>query len=137
MRLRGPELLPLIYALAALGILEVEARRPAAPQATTSGLDPLDVDAVRRRIGARLALVHDGDYFSLLGVPSSATAYDIRRAYLELRRTFEPSRLITAATMDLRDQAQLIVDVLDEAYEVLRDPHRCSRYRRAIEATRL
>ena len=103
---------------------------------TKPDVDPLDVDAVRRRVGARLALVHDADYFALLGVPVNATGYDIRRAYLELRRTFEPNRLITGATMDLRGDAELIVEVLDEAYEILRDTRRRDRYRRAIEATR-
>ena len=33
------------------------------------------------------------------------------------------------------EDAELIVEVLDEAYEILRDPQRRTRYRRAIEAT--
>jgi DnaJ-class molecular chaperone len=70
----------------------------------------------------------------LLGISRSATAYDIRRAYLELRREFEPSRILTGATTDLRDDAQLIVEVLDEAYEILREERRRERYRRALEA---
>ena len=126
---RGEGFAPVLYALAALGILRVRARsnKPAEPSRPEPGIDPLDVDAVRRRVEARLALVHDADYFALLGVPANATSYDIRRAYLELRRTFEPSRLITAATMDLREDAELIVEVLDEAFEILPseavDPH--------------
>lgn len=135
---RGEGFAPVLYALAALGILRVRARsnKPVDTAPPHQGIDPLDVDAVRRRVGARLALVHDADYFALLGVPVNATGYDIRRAYLELRRTFEPNRLITGATMDLRGDAELIVEVLDEAYEILRDTRRRDRYRRAIEATR-
>lgn len=135
---RGDGFAPVLYALAALGILRVRARskQPIDTSPPHQGIDPLDVDAVRRRVRARLALVHDADYFKLLGVPANATGYDIRRAYLDLRRTFEPNRLITAATMDLREDAELIVEVLDEAYEILRDPQRRARYRRALEATR-
>jgi len=79
--------------------------------------------------------VKEGDYFALLGVPRSATAYEIKRAYLELRRTFEPSRLLTAKTVDLLDDVELIIEVVDEAYDILRDTNRRERYRRAIEAS--
>ena len=77
--------------------------------------------------------MQDGDYFAVLGLPRSATSYEIRRAYLELRRGFEPTRLLTAATADLAEDLRTVVDVIDEAYEILREPHRRERYRRAIE----
>ena len=122
------------YALVALGILTARApsRRP--ELAATPEVDPLDADAVRKRVHARMALVHEADYFSLLGVTSAATGYEIRRAFVELRRTFEPSRLLTAATSDLHEDVVVIVEVLEEAYQILRDPHRRTRYRRALEA---
>src|SRR5207244_3153171 len=108
---------------------------PIAPaEAAPSAVDPLDEEALRQRVRARLALVEDGDYFSLLGVPRGATGYEIRRAYLELRRAFEPGRVLTAATADLADDVRLVAEVLDEAYDILREPHRRERYRRAIEA---
>lgn len=129
-----PELSNVIYALVCLGVLNVLAAVVPGPQGAQAEADPLDEEALRLRVRARLALVEDGDYFSLLGVARSATAYEIRRAYLELRRAFEPSRLLTAATADLAADVILVVEVLDEAYEILRDPHRRERYRRAIEA---
>jgi hypothetical protein len=36
--------------------------------------------------------------------------------------------------VDLLDDVRLVIEVLDEAYEILREPHRRERYRRAIEA---
>jgi len=133
--LAGPELATVLCALVSLQILAAH-RRSAQPAASTAEpFDPLDADAIRRQVGARLALVRDADYFALLGVEPSATAYQIRQAYTGLRRRFEPSRLLTGATADLSDDVLLIVDVLEEAYEILRDPHRLKRYRRAIEAT--
>ena len=128
-----PELGDVLYGLVSLGVLEALA--PTAPaEAVRAAADPLDEEALRQRVRARLALVEDGDYFSLLGVARGATGYEIRRAYLELRRAFEPARVLTAATADLADDVRLVAEVLDEAYEILREPHRRDRYRRAIEA---
>jgi hypothetical protein len=128
-----PELSDVVYGLVSLGVLEALA--PAAPAAAPpSSHDPLDEEAIRQRVRARVALVEDGDYFALLGIPRSATGYEIRRAYLELRRSFEPARVLTAATADIAGDVRLVIEVLDEAYDILREPHRRERYRRAIEA---
>ncbi len=127
-----PEIACVLYALVSLGVLEALA--PTGPaEGPRPGLDPLDEEALRQRVRARVALVEDGDYFSLLGLARSATGYDIRRAYLELRRAFEPARVLTAATADLAPDLRLVLEVLDEAYDILREPHRRERYRRAIE----
>ena len=96
--------------------------------------DELDADAVRQRIRARLAVIEEGDYFQVLGVPKSATSYELRRAYLEGRRALEPSRLLTVATVDMLDDVQLVLEVMEEAYEVLRDDARRTRYLRALDA---
>jgi hypothetical protein len=129
-----PEMPNVLYALACLGVIEVlRAVAPAREEAPPEP-DPYDEEAVRQRVRARLALVEDGDYFALLGVSRGATSYEIRRAYLELRRGFEPSRLLTAATANLHGDVQVILEVLDEAFEILREPHRRERYRRAIES---
>jgi hypothetical protein len=129
-----PELANVLYALAALGVLDARAEARPAGQPPAPSEDPLDEEALRQRVRARLALVEDGDYFALLGVPRASTSYEIRRAYVALRRALEPHRVLTAATADLADDLRLILEVLDEAYEVLREPHRRERYRRAIEA---
>jgi hypothetical protein len=125
-----------LYALRELGVLETTApvRRHTAATVATKGADAIDERALRARIGARKALVDEGDYFALLGLARSATGYDIRRAYLQLRREFEPSRVLTAQTVDLKDAVDEICEVLEEAYEVLSDQQRRERYRRALEA---
>ena len=133
----GDDLVPLVYALLKLGVLAIETpgmkakkRRAAAPR---ERFDAIDAQALRSQVKARMNLVEEGDYFSLLGVPRSATAYEIHRAYLELRRGLEPSRVLNAATADLADDLQLIIEVLEEAHDLLRDQSRRERYRRAIE----
>ncbi len=127
---------PVLWALMSLGVLDSlgpvrRTERPAADAAP----DRLDDDAIRARVVARRRLVDEADYFALLGLTRDATAYDIRRAYLELRREFEPSRILSARTADLSDDLALVIEVLDEAYDVLRDDVRRERYRRAILAT--
>jgi curved DNA-binding protein CbpA len=92
----------------------------------------LDERAMRELVATRRALVDEGDYFQLLGVGPHATAYDIRRAYVELKRTFQTGRLAAPAVADLRDDVALITSVLDEAYDILHDHTRRERYRRAL-----
>ncbi len=126
-----------LFALAELGIVDVlpavgHAAEPPAGFASTEAA-ALDADAVRERVRARLQLVEDGDYFAVLGVAREATGYEVRRAFLELRRAFDPSRLLSHDVADLADDVRLITTVLDEAYEILKDSARRERYRRAIE----
>jgi hypothetical protein len=133
-----PELATVLFTLVELGVLRARgggsatgarrARVAAAP-------DAIDHEAVRARIRARRALVDEGDYFSLLGVSRSATSYDIRRAYSTLRNEFDPGNLLTPLTADLGEDLALVLEMLDEAYEILRDQVRRDRYRRALEDT--
>ncbi len=57
--------------------------------------------------------------------------HEVKRTFLELRRVFEPSRILTPRLSDLEGDVRKIADVLDEAYEILRDSARRERYRRA------
>jgi hypothetical protein len=124
-----------ILALVELGVLHVlgAVKRSAAREPEPAGYDRLDAEALRQRVAARRALVEEGDYFALLGVARDATSYDLRRAYQTLRKDLDPERVLTAATVDLRDDVDSIIEVLDEAYDILRDPVRRERYRRALE----
>jgi hypothetical protein len=135
-----PMLPCVLYALSVLDILKTTVHEGRRPPRSGRGRpskvpDPIDDDAVRAKIRARRALVDDGDYFALLGVPRAATGYDIRRSYVELRRQFDPAEIMRQSTLDLQDDLDTILDVLDEAYEILRDQQRRERYRRAIEST--
>ncbi len=130
----GADVATLLYALVCLDVLSVLAPSKRIEKSRPVAHDPLDQEAIRMRVRARLALVEEGDYFAVLGVPHGATSYEIRRAFIDLRRSFEPSRLLTAETADLAGDVRTVIEVLDEAYEILKDTHRRERYRRAIEA---
>ena len=134
------EIVAVVHALALLGVVDVVpspdfVRRGAEARSLPEGeMAALDEDAIRARVRARLELVEDGDYFAVLGVTRDATGYEIRRAFIELRRTFEPSRILAPRLLDLADDVRKIVVVIEEAYEILRDNARRERYRRAIDA---
>jgi hypothetical protein len=136
---RDEPMLPcVLYALTVLEVLEVREapRRPAKEPKLreAEAPDQLDDEALRAKVLARRALVDEGDYFALLGVPRQATGYDIRRSYTELRRQFDPGQVLRPNTLDLQEDIGTILEVLDEAYEILRDQARRERYRRAIES---
>lgn len=128
------DLAPLLYALWLLGVINVVASVQGRAPHRSSPPDAIDEEAVRERIRARIQLVDEGDYFALLGVPRSATGYEVRRAYLDLRRAFEPTRVLTPGLVDLAEDLRRIASVLEEAYEILGDSARRERYRRAIAA---
>jgi hypothetical protein len=132
------DLATVFFALSQLGVLDVHRAISDslgnAEDPSAQDVSALDAGAVRERIRARLQLVDDGDYFALLGVPRDATGYEVRRAFLELRRVFDPSRLLAPEVADLADDVRKITVVLEEAYDILRDAARRERYRRAIDA---
>jgi hypothetical protein len=126
----------ILYALALLGVVEPIASIGARPESAASvGADALDVDALRARVRARAELVDEGDYFAVLGVARTATGYEVRRAFLDLRRAFDPARILVPQIADLADDVRKIALVLEEAYEILKEPSRRERYRRAIDET--
>ncbi len=95
----------------------------------------IDAEALRQRIAARRKLVDEADYFALLGLSSRANAYEVRQAYLEFRRAFEPARVLQhPELLALEPELRTILEVVEEAYQVLRDDARRDRYRRAIGA---
>jgi hypothetical protein len=142
-RAPGADVAPMLYMLSLLGVSAVapalshsavpgSRREQDANDAREDGVLALDLTAVRERVRARYDLVCEADYFTLLGVPRDATGYEVRRAFLELRRAFEPSRILSPEIADLEADVRTIVLVLDEAYDILRDSARRERYRRAL-----
>jgi hypothetical protein len=104
------------------------------PEPAPPKQDPLDDQALRARVAARFQLVQEGDYFALLGVPRSATSYEIQKAHTNLKAELSPERILTARNVDLQEQLQTILEVVDEAYQILVDQLRRDRYRQALEA---
>jgi hypothetical protein len=129
------DFLTIVYALTELGVLQIAKAIFEDGETTTSKVelqDPLEEAAVRTRILGKKQVVDEGDYFAVLGVDPFATPYEIRRAFLEMRRSFDPSRILTPNLASLAEDVRHIISVAEEAYEILRDDARRERYRRAI-----
>jgi hypothetical protein len=90
-----------------------------------------EIAAVRARLEAKLEQVAEGSYFDLLEVSPRSSGYEIRKAYRRLRGAFAIERFAVAQLADLRGQAEMLLLVLDEAYEILRDSELREAYRAA------
>lgn len=86
----------------------------------------------RELILSRKALVEEGDYFAVLDVGRNANDEEVASAYQRLKELFELSHVLTPETADLEEDVMDILEVLREAYTVLRHPERRALYRVAI-----
>jgi hypothetical protein len=130
---------PLVYGLSALELVRLKRPQPegqAHPSAFSSRLPPavaLEID--RERITAKHALMQEGDYFAVLGVRRDATDHEIRRAYEQARRDFAPERFEPSLAAELAAELRVINEVVQEAYDVLRDRTLRTAYRAHLSDT--
>jgi hypothetical protein len=122
------ELLPLVYALHVLELLDLH--REALPMPRVPG-DAASVD--RRRIEDRLALAREADYFAVLGLPRDAGRSDVRHAYTELMRTFADEGLEAGTPEALASELAELRAALGEARDVLQDDALRSAYLAQLE----
>jgi CheY-like chemotaxis protein len=117
------EIGPGLWAIVCLGFLDIAARGMPAAAGVPTAPTRADVERQleRRRVQERLALARIGDYFALLGIARTSGGHEIRRAYLDLARAYDPVRFADPALSDLVGAAHEILSALDDAYEVLRD----------------
>jgi DNA-binding NarL/FixJ family response regulator len=129
--------LQLAFALVALGVAEVVDHGPSplerTPTRPRSLVGETDIKIDRQRVLAKHALVHEADYFTLLGVRRDATSFEIRRAYEAARRDYAAGGFPPELQRELAGELGDINRVIDEAYQVLRD----ERVRRSYQANLL
>jgi hypothetical protein len=138
LKAKRPDLLSVVLGLTYLGVLSTggdapQARPDPPPEKIQLRTKEMDDEAFATRVLTRRALVDEGDYFSILGIPRSATSYEIDRARKDLLAEYSEQRL-TARTVHLQDDLRLLRQTIDEAYLVLSDEVRRLRYRAALEA---
>lgn len=130
----NPGLLPIVLACTELGVLTAggELGPPPADDRMERSRE-IDDEAFALRVRSRMSVVEDGDYFHVLGIPRSATRYEVERAWTELKAQYSEERL-TPRTQHLREQLLLMRATFDQAHLVLIDDVRRYRYRQALEA---
>lgn len=127
--------LALVVTLRALGLAELAAPRPVKqPQRVTrpprrafGPVDLNDPDGLGR-LEERLDELSRATHYQVLGVVRSATAGEIRKAYVAAAREFHPDKHYAGAPSDIRQLAEKIFDRYTNAQAVLGDLAERARY---------
>ncbi len=123
----GNEPLPglkILYALVMGRSVEVAMR--GLPSAASSEIEAR-IDLTR--VAEKYEQVRSGNYFEVLGVSSSATAYEIEQSYDRLAREFQPGRFQELRNPELPGQLDEIQRLLAEARDILIDEGLREEYR--------
>lgn len=72
------------------------------------------------------------DYFQVLGVAPDAPISDIKAQYHALQRTYHPDTFFQSPDIVLRDAVFRIAKRISEAYVILRDPVRRTKYAKDV-----
>jgi hypothetical protein len=109
---------------------------PAAEPGLRSSMPARAPDIQRERALARHALALDGDYFEVLGLSRHASMEEIHRAFDHVSRELTPAALGTELAGALRQEIDIILEVLEEALRVLGTESLRIRYQAALPPER-
>jgi hypothetical protein len=94
---------------------------PVAPVGTASG-DP------EAQVAWKAERLDTLDYFELLGVPTTASAAEVKRAFYAESRAYHPDRFFHLTDEEFKARVHEVYKRVTEAYYVLRDDLRRSKY---------
>ena len=108
-------------------------------EVTIRGIEGMEADGTstgdiidRDRIRDKLDHVRTLDYFQVLGVPRTATTYEVERAFSRVSQEFEEVRFSDVIRRDMHQELQEIERVLDDAREVLKNDVLRDAYARSV-----
>jgi tetratricopeptide (TPR) repeat protein len=108
-------------------IVATEPRVEAAPQSTDEEQLAAAIDARFHEVQAKK------DYFTLLGVPRTATTEEVKNAFLQLAKVFHPDRL-PSSLHPLSPKITRIFEAIREAYETLQVESKRKAYLASLDA---
>jgi DnaJ-class molecular chaperone len=79
-------------------------------------------------VEALAAALDQLDYYGVLKIPQTATPAEIKAAYYRESRVFHPDRYAAVASAEIRDLIGRVYRRINEAYTVLRDDQKRTRY---------
>ncbi|MDD5306292.1 MAG: DnaJ domain-containing protein [Deltaproteobacteria bacterium] len=109
-------------------ILETFAPVPVAAEESLSA----EALAFRRAVQDKAAAIASQNYFEMLGVSTTASYEDVRKAYFHLAKEFHPDRAVGPERQDLRDILDYIFSNLAEANATLVDADAREGYERSL-----
>ena len=121
-----------LLALRELNLIEFVATLQQAVQQEHQFEEEVDHTASLAQLRLRCELSKQGDYFKVLGVSPDAPHFEIRQCYEELKHRFAPSSMMYALASAEDLDIELINQILDEAYFILGNETKRSRYSKAL-----
>lgn len=88
----------------------------------------------RERLANKVAAMRKLDYFEILGVPTTATREEIKRAYFALAKEYHPDKHFGSSSAEVRQLAQQLYDLISSAHDTLTDPVERDRYLKEVAA---
>jgi curved DNA-binding protein CbpA len=92
---------------------------------------------LRERLLGKVLELKRLDAFAVLGVPRSASAAEIKKAYYQLAREWHPGKRDSAASAEVRELAYEIYQLLTQAHDTLTSRDDRERYLRELEQGRV
>jgi len=83
---------------------------------------------MRERLAGKVAAMRKLDYFEILGLPTTASREDVKRAYFALAKEYHPDKHFGSSSAEVRQLAQQIYDLISSAHDTLTDPQERERY---------
>jgi hypothetical protein len=107
--------------------------RPATRPPAIEAVRPAAAPTQGARLDALLAEMEAQDYFQILNVQKGAPPAEIKRAFYKGSRAYHPDRYYQLPDQALKEKINLVYKRMTEAYYVLRDDAKRTRYVAEIE----
>lgn len=121
-------------AMQLLGFVNVQkVKHEAAPVSVdikTPSKPPL-TETLKETLARKIKVIENGNYFEILEVESDAGDVAIEAARRRLTALFDVQKYWEAGNADCATDVALVREIVEEAYDVLKEPVRRGRYRKA------
>ena len=105
------------------------ARSAAAPAPRRAKRNTAATNEIEQLLANKMPMLDQrADHFTLLGVPQTASADEIRNTYYMLARKLHPDRLASIGVVDEARTAQRLMAEINAAFGVLNDPKKRAEY---------
>jgi len=84
--------------------------------------------SLREQLAQQAMEMKKQDYFEVLGVSKNASRAEIKKAYFSLAKQYHPDRLYATASIEIRNLADEIFNLISAAHDVLSDDARREQY---------
>jgi curved DNA-binding protein CbpA len=105
---------------------------PELSSVTSAGKLTGEEGVMRERLVGKVAAMRKLDYFEILGLPTSASREEVKRAYFALAKEYHPDKHFGSSSAEVRQLAQQIYDLISSAHDTLTDPMERERYVREL-----